>query len=803
MASPVERKLTAILSADGKGYSRPMGVDEAPARAGPVMRSSIVARAAVCPVLVTVLICGAVTTGTMAGVVSASKGSRLVFSGQVVSNFGGPVESAKVQINGQTVKTNPEGFFRIVVEDPDSDYVVMNVRKKGFGLLSRIYDRGIQRARWTMTKAATEAVDPTQAIRVRDTLSQSGCQGTLSSRIDWAKFPRQRIARVFDRNGQMITGQVPSHLLQAIQLLLSGTPCSPGISLSIPPNSLVDANGEPPAGKVQVSLSTVDLYSPDSMPGDYTVQVSRGNRFMQSYGAGTVEVSSGGQPYQLKAGATAELTIPVDPTQLKRAKSLEPTIPLLVYDTQLGVWKEEATATLNATRDAYVARINHFSEFNTDLIKTNQSCVKINTSGISGNFQLEVTIPMGGAAPAVRTYDVQPDTNNPNPNLHAIFNLPSNTWISMIPIRENPPGTFTPLGIFVVNTGLPQNPSTPNRPAYNYSACQSQLALTEIPGDIKISVAAAGAQHRFGPLPAHFYALADPTGTDVYPLGAGGFALFSLFDTGSTRVAISNVVPNRLTGPNFGNTDAGHLGLTGTANVRLRLNGLGARDPLTGNIPIGPLGSGNEPQVELSGITAEVRNVNVTLIGVPVIHQVVVHLDNSNLITDSTGVVGPDITFYLPGNPGIPLSHLVLDLGRFGLPQRFLLRKVAFKNGAGIVDDQDPTVNPPYQFQFDTGTTATIINDRVAGVLGLTAGTGSFDCFQTNDKVGYAIDSITMTGTGGTYTINNPSVCWDESTIGASAVIDGVIGSNLFDQVELVFDGAGNTLGIVSPGPTP
>src|SRR5438445_786814 len=77
--------------------------------------------------------------------------------------------------------------------------------------------------------------------------------------------------------------------------------CGPGIQSEIPPNSLVDSTGAAPAGNVQVALTTVDINSPEQMPGDDTVlQASGATRVMQSYGAGTIEVFSGTKPLNLK-----------------------------------------------------------------------------------------------------------------------------------------------------------------------------------------------------------------------------------------------------------------------------------------------------------------------------------------------------------------------------------------------------------------------------------------------------------------------------------------------------------------------
>ena len=60
------------------------------------------------------------------------------------------------------------------------------------------------------------------------------------------------------------------------------------------------------------------------------------------------------------------------------------------------------------------------------------------------------------------------------------------------------------------------------------------------------------------------------------------------------------------------------------------------------------------------------------------------------------------------------------------------------------------------------------------------------------------IDAVTMTGAGGAYRVENAVLCWDEPSL--QGPYQAVIGSNLFDQVSVVFDGVQNTLGIISSG---
>jgi hypothetical protein len=178
---------------------------------------------------------------------------------------------------------------------------------------------------------------------------------------------------------------------------------------------------------------------------------------------------------------------------------------------------------------------------------------------------------------------------------------------------------------------------------------------------------------------------------------------------------------------------------------------------------------------------------------------------NSNIagFQKFTKVYGPDITFYEPNDLAIPYSQfgLFLELERWGMPERYGLKNLTFKEGTAEVSNLQLAGNK--FLHYDTATTITIINNDIASQLGLVAGAGTFDCFTTNDNLGYVIDEVTMNGPNGTYKIQNAMVCWDESRIVSSGVVAAVIGSNFFDQVPVLFDGPRNRLGIGIPATTP
>lgn len=246
-------------------------------------------------------------------------------------------------------------------------------------------------------------------------------------------------------------------------------PCEPGMRVQIPPNALVDAAGNPPPGTVNLSVGTYDILSPDGMPGDYTAADSGGNpSVMESFGAGSVRVSDGATEYNLRAGTVATLTLSVASIHFDYGRPIPATIPNLVYDETTGIWEEIGEWML--VGNEYVTTVEHFSEFNTDLLKEDQACVRIVSDTLPPTYRLEITIPQGtDAAPKVISGVV--DNSVP---FHVVYNLPTDTDIVLVAIDDD---EDIPIGTFVVDTGDPQDPTNPNRPEYNYAACQSEVVL--------------------------------------------------------------------------------------------------------------------------------------------------------------------------------------------------------------------------------------------------------------------------------------------------------------------------------------
>ena len=368
-----------------------------------------------------------------------------VFSGQVLSTTNSPLVEATVNVNGRAITTDDRGFFNLAVGS-SSQYIV-TIRKRGYGLFSRVYTKGLENKNWRLTRATLTTLNPAIGGVIQDALA-ANCLAARS-RSGWEHL-------------EVRGDPVSPALRTALDGAYNPSGCSAGVSIIIPANALVDANGNKPPDLVEVEVSTVDVFSPEAMPGDWGIRFPRGDRsennehwgirfpwdgrsenseqgFMQTLGAGSVSVTAGGESYQLKPNTTAKLTIPVDPTAIRIFQGMEqqlpPKIPLLLYQEKQGTWKEISTAVLNESKSAYVADLHHFSDWNMDVVFSDVSCTQIDSRLISGGYYLTAVpsvLPAGGLQP--HEFDI-PNASGCLGNttgdpfycyIHAAWRLPSN-----------------------------------------------------------------------------------------------------------------------------------------------------------------------------------------------------------------------------------------------------------------------------------------------------------------------------------------------------------------------------------------
>lgn len=173
-----------------------------------------------------------------------------------------------------------------------------------------------------------------------------------------------------------------------------------GLKVSLPANAVVNAlTGAAYTGNVNVAAAWLNPTAADLasiMPGDLrALDISGALKQLITYGMAAVELTgSGGEKLQVAPGKKAGLSFPLPSTL---AASAPATIPLWYFDENIGLWKEEGTAT--KTGNTYEAQVSHFSFWNCD---------------VPANFvQVNMTIKNNNGNPVSYTYVRISKINNP------------------------------------------------------------------------------------------------------------------------------------------------------------------------------------------------------------------------------------------------------------------------------------------------------------------------------------------------------------------------------------------------------
>jgi len=170
---------------------------------------------------------------------------------------------------------------------------------------------------------------------------------------------------------------------------------SEGMQVTMPANSVVDANGNDYAGEVRVAMAWVDPTAPDlpaRMIGDLSgVTLDGTTAALSTYGMAFVELLDGsGNELQVRDGQQAELSFPLP---ADRTPAPTQTVPLWSYDEVDGTWIEESFAVLE--NGNYVGNVSHFSAWNVDykgeVIAVN-GCVVVANQARQTNLRAQVFI---------------------------------------------------------------------------------------------------------------------------------------------------------------------------------------------------------------------------------------------------------------------------------------------------------------------------------------------------------------------------------------------------------------------------
>jgi hypothetical protein len=406
------------------------------------------------------------------------KKDKTLFTGQVVDGQSKPLSGVAIQMNGQKAETDNEGKFKIEI-DSAAQYS-LNARKENYSTYTQLFTNGVKNFKITLYEATVQSVDPTKDIVVTDVKSQNR-PGPAASTAAWDAHSIASVPLVYE-NGKLVDFGFSSPMKEAFNYVRSRTRAGSGITLSIPANSLV-RNGQLPSNNVNVSLSTIDIFSAGAMPGDMTVMRRDGSRggFMISFGAGSIEIYDEKGQYQLTEKSKATLTIPVDTSAMILSKDIPSTVPLFYYDEKTGFWVEDGEANLNETRTAYVAPLRHFSSFNIDIEKTTPSCLQVRHNAIGAStlasYKIEAIVPYNGNVihqertildpgpnPAVWPVgDTNPCLQNANgTSVHMLYNLPENTEVCLIFYEIG--AVDTPINIAIATTGATYGATLPTCP---------------------------------------------------------------------------------------------------------------------------------------------------------------------------------------------------------------------------------------------------------------------------------------------------------------------------------------------------
>lgn len=352
------------------------------------------------------------------------------FSGRLVDLAGSPVEKAVVTANGVSTLSAANGFF--LVEAPLADRYVLNIKKTGFALFSRVVDAGETGQTWRLVNAQVDVVDPKQVITLVDRRPQ----------LDQRKLK--------------------------------------GVRITIPANALVDKDGKPPAGSLTAFTATYDI-GDGQAPGDWGALRDGSETNLISYGAGFVELQdSAGNAYNLAPGATAEVETFAPPGLLAGAPA---ELPLWSYDEDDGYWKVSGSAALDPAKGSFVGRVEHFSAFNTDLALDEAACLKVLLyPPLPTGVRLRMTDPTG--TNFAQTFDFVLDRP-----LRGIYRVPANIEVKLQLfdadgieygnlVLEDEDGTVLAGGL--VDTGDPIPPGETLWPDEPYETCKLVILRLDI-----------------------------------------------------------------------------------------------------------------------------------------------------------------------------------------------------------------------------------------------------------------------------------------------------------------------------------
>lgn len=172
-----------------------------------------------------------------------------------------------------------------------------------------------------------------------------------------------------------------------------------GAQVIVPAGALVDPDGAPVTGMVDVYLTPIDPGIETELlasPGDFEARTTAGSTVqIETFGMVDVTIlDADGRELDVADGATLTVAIPA-PTG---ATELPASVPSWSFDEDAGIWRQEGTLTLDPAAGTWVGDIPHLSFWNADREMETTCIVGIVVDGDTGE-------PLPGARVSARGVD--------------------------------------------------------------------------------------------------------------------------------------------------------------------------------------------------------------------------------------------------------------------------------------------------------------------------------------------------------------------------------------------------------------
>lgn len=382
----------------------------------------------------------------------------LSISGVVLDTKGKPIDDAELSTQGRVFVTDKNGEFFMDCLKPESR-IVVNVTKFGFGFTSKIYQGSAAGVVITLARATIKTINLNDVEGDSIVIEERNpdIQGPISSKYGVSN-PLADIPFVYNEVGKLIGFEMPGSLQSIYNAISNFAPPVLGARVIIPKEGL-DVN--PDDRSVEASIQTIDIYSPDGMPGDFTVQLTDGGTgFMRSFGAVNFDIFSRKKPIGLKPKYRAKIVIPVDTLSILTKQNLPDEIPFLIYDAAIGRWQEEGKARLDRKTMMYSAYTTHFSSFNMDMVfgdasSCYQICNTISSIPFS-DLRAEISVSDPGKTKTNLLFDSGcPLPGNCAPgSAHGIVNLRPFEPVGLRIFNANPTPTLVSSYVFITGDAI-------------------------------------------------------------------------------------------------------------------------------------------------------------------------------------------------------------------------------------------------------------------------------------------------------------------------------------------------------------